>query len=210
MLIDNFVNFVKSKGEYNVDVILDIGSRDLEQSIEFSSVYPNAKIYAFEPNPEQYKICADNAVNHPNIKTFNIAISDKKGTAQFYKTIGNIGASSLLEPISIPFAYTNEVHVINVETDTLENWLIENSVDKIDLMWMDTQGTELTALQNMGEHLKKVKFLHCEAAQQGYYKGHLLKDELEAFLIGMGFEIEFHESYHPFGEGDVFAVNKNI
>ena len=44
MLIDNFVNFVKSKGEYNVDVILDIGSRDLEQSIEFSYVYPNGSI----------------------------------------------------------------------------------------------------------------------------------------------------------------------
>jgi FkbM family methyltransferase len=76
MLIDNFVNFVKSKGEYNVDVILDVGSRDLEQSIEFSSVYPNAKIYAFEPNPEQYKICAENAVNHPNIKTFNIFVTN--------------------------------------------------------------------------------------------------------------------------------------
>ena len=48
---------LKINKNFQPKVILDIGSRDLEQSIEFTSVYPLAEIYAFEPNPEQYKIC---------------------------------------------------------------------------------------------------------------------------------------------------------
>lgn len=38
---------------YSPQVILDIGSRDLDQSFEFKITYPKAKIIAFEPNPEQ-------------------------------------------------------------------------------------------------------------------------------------------------------------
>ena len=75
---------------------------------------------------------------------------------------------------------------------------------------MDAQGVELLALEGMGEFLKDVKFIHCEASEKPYYKGHILKEELEKFLVDSGFEIEFHPVFHPYGEGDIFAVNKRF
>ncbi len=212
MLIDNFLNHVFNHNkDYKPNVIMDIGSRDLGQSLEFNSVFPNAKIYAFEPNPEQVKICQNLSVGHENIYVEPKAISDETGVLDFYVTHGNIGASSLLEPINIPFATTQEFTKISVPVVRLDDWMNEHNIETVDIMWMDTQGVELKALKSMGDKLKKVKFIHCEASEQAYYKGHLLKNELELFLTSMGFEINFSQpAWHPFGEGDIIAINKSI
>jgi hypothetical protein len=68
MLIDKFISHIrKTDPSFEARIILDIGSRDLDQSIEFSSVYKNSKIYAFEPNPEQFNICLNKSINYENI-----------------------------------------------------------------------------------------------------------------------------------------------
>lgn len=210
MLIQNFINYINSKGDFNPQTIFDIGSRDLDQSIEFSIIYPNAKIFAFEPNPDQYQICKEKSIHYKNIEVHQLALSDKEGIVDFYKTLGNIGASSLLEPIDVPFASSQEVEKIQVKTNTLKNWIDEMKILKVDLMWMDVQGVELAALKGMGDYLKTVKYLHCEASKDPYYKNHILKDELESFLHDQGFITEFHSPYHPYGEGDIFATNSKL
>lgn len=210
MLIDKFISHINnSDSTFDVRVILDIGSRDLDQSIEFNSIYKNAKIYAFEPNPEQFNICLNKSVNYENISVEQLAISDKNGTLDFYVTHGNVGASSLLEPINVPFASTQNFTKISVESKRLDEWLEKNKIDVVDIMWLDTQGVELSALKSMGDKLKKVRFIHCEASELPYYKGHLLKTELVEFLESMGFEVIFiNEAYHPFNEGDIIATSK--
>lgn len=212
MLIDNFINHIRNiDKDYTPKVILDIGSRDLGQSIEFNSVFDSAQIYAFEPNPAQFQICLDLSKNYSNIRVEQKAISDVNGHLDFYVTHGNVGASSLLEPIDVPFGTTNQFSKISVDSIRLDGWLKDNGIDKVDIMWLDTQGVELNALKSMGEELRKVKFIHCEAAEIAYYKGHLLKRELEEFLVTMGFDLIFkNEAYHPYKEGDIIATNKNL
>lgn len=212
MLIDNFINHIFTIDKnYKPNVILDIGSRDLGQTLEFNTVFPESKIYAFEPNPEQVKICQSLSIGHDNIYVEPMAISDENGILDFYVTHGNVGASSLLEPINVPFATTQAYSKIGVPVIRLDDWMNKHNISFVDVMWLDTQGVELKALKSMGEKLRNVKFIHCEAAQEAYYKGHLLKSELEEFLTNMGFEIIFCQpSWHPFGEGDIIATNKNI
>lgn len=212
MLIDQLINHIKSvRPDFIPRTILDIGSRDLEQSIEFSSVFQNSKIYAFEPNPEQFNICNFKSKNYNNIVVNQLALSNVNGNLDFYITHGNVGASSLLEPINVPFASTQSFTKIQVPTVRLDSWLEDNNVNYVDIMWLDTQGVELNVLKSMGDLLKTVSFIHCEAAEIPYYKGHLLKNELEEFLISMGFELQFkNDNYHPFNEGDIIATNKNM
>lgn len=212
MLIDKFISHIKNVDpNYVPNVILDIGSRDLDQSIEFSSVYNDAKIIAFEPNPPQYNICLDKSKPYLNIKVEQLAISNTSGTLDFYVTHGNVGASSLLKPMNVPFASTQDFTKITVPSVRLGEWLDKNNIDKVDIMWLDTQGVELDALKSMGDKIKQVKFIHCEASELPYYEGHLLKTDLVKFLEENGFELIFiNEAYHPFNEGDIIATNKNI
>ena len=125
-------------------------------------------------------------------------------------TPGNVGASSLLEPIDVPFSFTQHVLKIKVQSIKLKDWLIQNSLSEIDILWMDTQGLELEVLQSLDEKIKNIKFLHCEAAEKPYYKGHNLKNELEDFLKTNNFNFTFYiDNPHPYNEGDILAYNEN-
>jgi len=212
MIIDNFVNHILSQDkDYSPRVILDIGSRDLGQSIELGSVFKDAKIYAFEPNPDQFNICHDLSMTHPNIKVYQLAVSDVSTEIDFYITHGNVGASSTLEPIDVPFGTTNSFTKVSVSSIRIDDWMKVNKIDRIDVMWMDAQGIELAALKSMGDAIKQVKYIHCEAAELPYYKGHQLKAELDEYLVSMGFDLLFkNEAYHPYKEGDIIATNRNL
>ena len=61
-MVDNFTSYIPDKMQDYV--IFDIGSRDCAQSIEFYNVFPNAKIYAFECNPNTIDICRKNIENY--------------------------------------------------------------------------------------------------------------------------------------------------
>ena len=54
----------------NSKTILDIGSWHLNQSIEFSFIFPNSRIYAFEPVPESYQDCLSNYLRKSSYSRF--------------------------------------------------------------------------------------------------------------------------------------------
>ena len=210
MLIKDFISFIRERegNDWQPTNVFDIGSRDLDQSVEFASVFPSTQIYAFEPNPTQVEFCETRSQHHPNINFFPIAIGDINGQLKFYDTnrSGNVGASSLLKPIQLVFCSSQEYEETHVPVTRLDTWMEENSVDSVEVLWMDTQGTELSALKGMGSFLENVKYIHCEACPQPYYEGHTLKHELEQFLHDNGFETLFFPAHpHPFGEGDIYA-----
>lgn len=199
---------------FNPSVIIDAGSRDLDQSIEFTLEFPNARILAFEPNPAQFELCLNKAKAYNNIEVFPFALSDYEGEALFHITPANIGVSSLLEPTDVPWASDNSFHTVKVQTDRLENILRRAGIDRVDLVWMDVQGGELAALQGLGDIIHNVDFIQCEAAQLAYYKGHPLRPELEKFLEEHNFKCEFFWPFegppHQYEEGELVCVNKRL
>ena len=77
-MVDNFTSYIPDKMQDYV--IFDIGSRDCAQSIEFYNVFPNAKIYAFECNPNTIDICRKNIENYKDrITLIEGAVCDYDG-----------------------------------------------------------------------------------------------------------------------------------
>lgn len=213
-LIDYIVKTAKTiNPKYSPSVIIDAGSRDLCQSIEFSNEFPTAQVYAFEPNPQQYQICVEKAMAYRNIRVFPFALSDVDGEATFHVTPSNMGASSLLEPMDVPFG-ENRFHTVTVKTVRIERVLNELGVSKVDILWMDIQGGELAALRGYGDFIKNTDFIQCEATEFAYYKAHPLRPELEKFFEDNGYTHEFHLPFegppHQYMEGELVCVNKNI
>jgi ribosomal protein L30E len=57
-MINEFLQYIEGDLFRRKDlVIFDVGSRDCQQSIEFYHKFPNARIYAFECNPNTLPIC---------------------------------------------------------------------------------------------------------------------------------------------------------
>lgn len=210
ILTERFVDAIKREyKDKDPDVILDIGSRDLDQSIELRSAFPNARIIAFEPNPEQYKLCYERS------KLFGIdfvgcAVSDEEGESDFWIMDFNEGGSSLLKPINVPWS-TNISKKVKVPCRRIDNVLKEMGVDHVDCVWMDVQGYELKVLKSFGNYLKGVKVIHGEASPNPNYEGHVQITELESYLIQNDFELDFLPSRaHPYGEGDLLCIKKGF
>lgn len=207
--VDRFMEKIHSLG-WGPKVYLDIGSRDLIQTIEVAQYHPGTRFIAFEPVPWQYQVCYERSLEWDNIEVYNYAISDEEGYADFWEMDTNTGGSSLLEPIDVPGS-NNVSKKITVECKRLDNFLKSLGIKSVDCLWMDTQGTELKVLKSLGNYIDDVLFVHTEAAPKPYYKGHILKNELEEFLLKKGFNLEFHTNGpHPYDEGDIIASKPEL
>ncbi len=203
------LKFLQEAAIENVKQILDIGSWHLKQSIEFASIFDNAKINAFEPVPESFDLCIANlnAVDDKKkkrIKVHNIALSNEVGEIPFFpvdanqSSVPNIGASSMFRFVEgkngTMFGQNLNQKEIKVRATTLDKWCEENKIKHIDIIWMDAQGSELLVLQGAKKMLNNTRIIMTEVGLQPYYQGHTLKADIDKLLFSYGFK-ELHSSF---------------
>jgi FkbM family methyltransferase len=140
----------------NINSFLDIGSNIGFYSLIFASQNPKGIAYSFEPSPGPFHYLNENIklnLFENQIKPFKIALSDKSGKTTFvaaytskysyleYPTLGGSG--------HIKGARTDTSSVeFDVQTETLDRFVIENNIKSIDLIKLDTEETEHIILQN--------------------------------------------------------------
>jgi FkbM family methyltransferase len=194
-MIEKFIETLKLQ-KYDFDreiVILDIGSRDCLQAIEFTNYFKNSKIFAFECNPNTIPICKKNIESYPNIILIDKAVNSYDGTCKFYpinqqKTIttwkdGNPGASSLFKANG---NYKPEKYVqdeIDVSCCKIETILHDYGIDKVDLVWMDLQGAEMIALKSLGIYIDSIDYIHTEVTHFEMYTGQNMFTDIHTFLL---------------------------
>src|SRR5687768_10582879 len=71
-------------------IIFEIGACEGEDSVKYSRLFPNSKIFAFEPIPDNIKLIEKNLLkyNIGNVLFFNKALSDNIGWAEFFISEG--------------------------------------------------------------------------------------------------------------------------
>lgn len=186
----------------NVRQILDIGSWHLSQSIQFTNIFHNAYVNAFEPVPDSYQLCLNihkqlDEQRKNRIKVHNVALSNTVGEIPFYaidpelSSVPNHGVSSMFKFIDglngTPFGQNLTQKEIQVHSTTLDNWCAENKVSDVDIMWIDVQGAELLVFQGAENILKNTRIILSEVGLKPYYQGHTLKGDIDKFLFGLGF-----------------------
>lgn len=221
MLIDQFIDSIKPHVDPNeVKVIVDVGTRDLEQSFELASVYPLAHIYAFEPNPESFEKCQQilrESKVADRVTIYPFAILDYDGETTFYSVAqaDNHGASSIHEPTEfvVGVDLTN-TEIIKVATKRIDTWAKEQKIDKIDLVWMDVQSSELPCLKGFGSLLDGIQAIATEAVTGTLYYGNRRYEpstyaQVKKFLESKGFEqISYVQAWEY--EADLVFINKRV
>jgi len=204
--------FIQHMSKYinfdDVKIILDIGSRDACQSLELNRWFPNAKIFAFEPVPSSILWCENATKDIDNITIVHKAINSYNGKTKFFEvTNGNVGASSLLTVSSHPRSRVWQQREIEVDCVNLEDWLKENLIDKVDLLWVDVQGAEEIVYKSMGEYLKNVDGIATEVALQALYNNSTLKIDLDE-ILNKNFSLLESKPEPSNTEADAIYVNK--
>ena len=183
--------------------IFDIGSCDGLDSIKYARLFPNSKIYAFEPLSKNVELINVNSkkYNVSNVNVISFALSDKIGKEKFYVSSGNPEelksdewdygnkSSSLLPPDK-----ANEVldwlkfeDEISVDTITLNKFCSDEKIEIIDFIHMDVQGAELLVLKGAQNFISSIKMIWLEVENISLYKNQPLKQDVESFMITNGF-----------------------
>lgn len=136
------------------DVGANIGAHTLIMS---KSVEKNGKILAFEPHPEiSERLSSNIKLNHlDNVKIFQIALSNKPGKTilhSFNEDVADRGSSSLYEK-----TYQNLENKFEVEVSTIDEIADKEKVAKLDLIKIDTRGSDFPIILGAEKSIKKFK-----------------------------------------------------
>lgn len=130
------------------DTVLDIGANIGYYTLLFAKlVGPTGKVFAFEPEPKNFKLLKKNVEenNYKNTQFFQNAVSDKDEKLKFYISDESSAANQLFQPKKF-----NEI--IEVDSIKLDNFFSKDT--KIDFVKIDIQGAEGTAIKGMISLLK--------------------------------------------------------
>lgn len=115
-------------------IFAEVGAFIGTYSIRLAKHY--GKVYAFEPNPENYFTLMQNIEenNVKNIEVFNVACADFEGEADFY--LGGPGSSLIKNP--------SHIGAVRVKVNKLDNL-----IDKADVFKIDCEGGEVMVIKGM-------------------------------------------------------------
>ena len=190
-------------------IIIEAGAQFGEDTQWMAQMWPQGKIYSFEPSPISFAELQKIAAQANNIRAFQCALSNKKGEFLFYLAGG---ASSLLRPqdsFNTDYFHSDLNHPITVQAITLDEWAHDNGVNTIDFLWLDMEGNELNALQGAPDSLKNVKLIYTEVNLQRFWENCVMYDELKAWMEEHGF-MEIWSDITPDWHGNVLFINTNI
>ena len=191
-------------------VIFEIGAADGTDTLEFINTFNDLdfKIYCFEPdlrNIESFK----QKVNDPRVTLFEMAIGDKNGKATFNQSndIYNLSSSlkkPMMENMKATWPLMDFDKTYDVDVVTLDTFLADNNIDKVDFIWADVQGAEgLMILGGKESLINKVRYMYTEYSNVEYYENELNLNEIIE-LIGENWEVV------QVFTADVLLRNKNL
>lgn len=148
------VKFLESIAKEGMNAI-DVGGHIGITAVAIArTVCKRGCVYSFEPVPEYFDILKKNlsANKLENAEAFQLAVSDRVGTIDFYQK----GSYSSITP-------QEGAKEFKVNTITIDSFLNHQKVERIDLINMDCQGSELLVLKGAKESLQKNKVrIFCE------------------------------------------------
>jgi FkbM family methyltransferase len=191
---DPYLEQVRLLKDHEVKVVFEIGAADGRDCLKYAELFPTAQVVAFEPVPTSFQKLQERVKPlQDRISVNNVAVCDVVGTAEF-----NIAewddASSLLKANNTGSTfdvYNNSRKAIQVKTETVDNYIKNAEITKIDLLKMDTQGAELSVLKGAESQLcaSGISLIYTEVSFLEIYQGGTPFESLSAYLQERGYRL---------------------
>tara|TARA_B110000014_G_scaffold137621_1_gene95222 strand:- start:42 stop:770 length:729 start_codon:yes stop_codon:yes gene_type:complete len=219
------LKFLKQKQLNNFPVIFDVGAHKGESIFFFLSNFKVNKIISFEASPLNFVFLKKKEKNlnqrfkETKIILENIGLgSDKKKVIlnQF-----NESSSSTINEIDKESTYFKKKfrllnffqkgkisNPIEINTESLNNYMTINKIETIDFLKIDTEGYEYEILLGLKNKLKNVKLLMFEHHYDNMIKKNYTFNDMYELLISNNFKIIF-KAKMPFRKTfEYICINK--
>lgn len=138
------------------DLIIDCGANIGEFTISLNKLNPELKFICLEPELKEFNVLNINT-HDIDSKNLNIALSNQKGEADFYKKNLN-GDSSLF--------YTEDSIKTKVKVSTLDSLFDFNNLNRCKLLKLEAEGAEPEILMGGKKALKKINYVSVDCGPE--------------------------------------------
>jgi len=140
-------------------VFLDVGANRGVFSLLVADLAIHPQVFAFEPHPTTFKWLKQNLdqTGKDCFTALNLAVSDNAGEVRF--SSGNASATN-----RIVQSNNFELPAIGVTAITLDQFIGEQHLDKVDLLKIDVEGFEPNVLRGAAQSIQKgiIKHIYLE------------------------------------------------
>lgn len=159
----DFTEDLKKLG-LSVETIFDVGANYGQTALYYAENFPLAKIYSFEPVKESYRKMVGATQHIKSVSCFNYAFGESIGTAEI--PLFNEEKSQLNSLKTANMSSNADAVTEIVTIQTIDAFLEDHRIQKIDLLKIDTEGYEVEVLKGAGKSLasEKINLILCEAA----------------------------------------------
>ena len=162
--------------------VVDVGANVGDYSSMVLQSKRNARVYAFEPHPETFRRLGDRLSSNSNFVATNAACGSGPGKLMLYDHVGGSGTghASLL-PGVIERIHGDKSNQHEVDVTTLDRFAADNAISRIDLLKIDTEGTELEVLKGANQLLRegRIRAIQFEFNEMNIVSKVFLKDFYE-------------------------------
>ena len=175
------VKFLESIVKESMNVI-DIGANVGITTVTIArKIGKRGKLHSFEPVPEYFDILKENISSNglENAKVYELAVTDQVGRAPFYQ-----------KELSSGIVFQEGAKKSEVSTTSIDRFLSGEKIERIDLINMDCEGSELLVLKGAKETLRKNELkIFCEIHHDFLKQLGQSVEELVQYLQGLEFQV---------------------
>jgi FkbM family methyltransferase len=198
-------------------VVVEAGAYSGTYAFQISKMWPQGKVFAFEPNPRAFAELQKAIVESgcANVNAYNLALNNYNGEATLYLCHGTGGNDPVFEFASslLPPSKQMEIHYqgpkIDVPCVVLDDWCLENQIDHLDILKLELEGLELPVLKSSTQILKNTKIVIVQTYFSPLRIGMTHYANLKAFLEHSGFVLLSHWYRAGLG-GDAIFLSREI
>ena len=159
-------------------VFFDVGANVGDYTASLLKVFPKARIYAFEPHPRNFSALQGN-VPLTQVKCYNLAVGETRGELELYDRADYDGSShASLHKAVISDIHKQDIVTLPVSVETLDEFCVNNGINEIDFLKIDTEGNEFSVLLGAKDLLKnqKIKYISFEFNEMNVVSRVFLRD----------------------------------
>jgi len=216
-------HYFLSKLNFNTenDVIFDVGANVGNYAIHLRKLFPKSKIYSFEPHPRIFEHLKENCKEGFDI--YNFGLGDEAKDLLLYDYIDEQEGSehaSLYKDV-FDSIYKRNTTSYNIQIKTVDDFVKENNIKRINLLKSDTEGHDFSVLLGAKSSIENniIDIIHFEfnsmnTASKVFFKdffNYLINFDLYRLLPKGVIKISTYEPVYNeiFGFQNIVAVRKN-
>lgn len=183
-------DYLVDKHKLDIKGVLHLGASTGQERDAYDT-YCKGLVIWVEAIPKVYLDLQQNIKSYPQQTAHNACLSNVDGDEVVFNVSNNESQSSSILELGVHALIHPEVHYIEqiaMKTQRVDTLLKDVDVSTINFLNVDLQGAEHLAIEGMGDLIKNIDYALLEVNKKEVYKGCLLIDDLDYFMLQRGFE----------------------